>query len=343
VKIFIQSDGKALGPCTVEQIQSLLAGGWISPGDLAKYENETDWRAISSFPEFLAKDPIASANLEKPTVAAPVAAPKREPAPAAKPLKDKAVATQPPKLPFWKKMRFAIKLPGLSMPRIPWRRIPLKGLFFALGAAAIVAAIVYLGLVTYSSLSRRYQAYQEKRAVVVKNRATNAPVTPVKTPLVEAVAGPALAASNEVAVEAVASVLPAIMLDTNNIEATSMPEEQSQTPAKKRYIAHSMDPQATPFGGYDVSLIQAIQKHWLEILDQQDIVKGRSGKVIVEFRLSAEGKVTNLRVVESSADEMLAYLCRKAIMEQSPWLPWPEELRPLIKNNYREMRFTFYY
>jgi hypothetical protein len=51
-KIFIQSEGQRLGPCSVEEVKSLLNGKWISLKNLGQYEGDNIWRPLASFPEF---------------------------------------------------------------------------------------------------------------------------------------------------------------------------------------------------------------------------------------------------------------------------------------------------
>ena len=49
---------------------------------------------------------------------------------------------------------------------------------------------------------------------------------------------------------------------------------------------------ATPFGPYDAMFIEAVQSRWLSLLDERDFVGNQAGKVIVEFRLHHDGRIT---------------------------------------------------
>lgn len=105
----------------------------------------------------------------------------------------------------------------------------------------------------------------------------------------------------------------------------------------------ALDVKESPFGNYDEQVIIAIQQRWFQLLDQQDFTRGRTGKVVLEFRMSADGKVTNMRVAENTAGDLLAIVCQKAVMDPAPYAPWPAEMKRKIGVNYREVRFTFYY
>jgi hypothetical protein len=64
---------------------------------------------------------------------------------------------------------------------------------------------------------------------------------------------------------------------------------------------------------------------------------------VVECRLDANGRVTDLRVVENELDDMFAWLCTRALLEPGRYPALPSSLRRMIKNDYRQIRFTFYY
>jgi hypothetical protein len=99
----------------------------------------------------------------------------------------------------------------------------------------------------------------------------------------------------------------------------------------------------TPFGNYDRAVLQGIQKRWLDVLTQKELIRGRTGKVVVECRLDANGRVTDMRVVENELDDMFAWLCTKAVLEPGRYPTLPSSLRRMLKNDYRQIRFTFYY
>jgi hypothetical protein len=110
----------------------------------------------------------------------------------------------------------------------------------------------------------------------------------------------------------------------------------------RRIGAVSVDAKATPFGAYDAAIIRVIQQRWYDILDESTILT-RSGKVVVEFRIHQDGRVTDLKVVDEDVGELLSLFCRRAISDPAPFAAWPSDMRRMVGRDYRDVRFTFYY
>jgi hypothetical protein len=108
-------------------------------------------------------------------------------------------------------------------------------------------------------------------------------------------------------------------------------------------IVPSFDAKATLFGSYDAELIEAIQSRWYDLLDQVSYNSYRHGRVVVQFRLNYDGRITDMRIVESTVGEMLALLCQKAILDPAPYDKWPQEMRQMAEKDYRDISFSFYY
>jgi outer membrane biosynthesis protein TonB len=104
----------------------------------------------------------------------------------------------------------------------------------------------------------------------------------------------------------------------------------------------ALDAKATPYGAYDAAIVRAIQQRWYDILDESTILT-RSGKVVVEFRIHYDGRVTDLKVLEQDVGELMSLFCRRAISDPAPFAPWPSDMRRMVGRDYREVRFTFYY
>ena len=102
------------------------------------------------------------------------------------------------------------------------------------------------------------------------------------------------------------------------------------------------DAVATPFGEYDRYLIDAIKNHWYDLLDQRNYALDNQGKVMLQFVLHPDGRVTGMAMSENTAGDVLGYLCEKAILDSAPFAPWPIEMRRLIGEE-RPIQFTFYY
>ena len=102
----------------------------------------------------------------------------------------------------------------------------------------------------------------------------------------------------------------------------------------------SVDAARTVYGDYDRAFIDAVQARWFELL------KGReddtAGKVVLEFNLHADGRISDMKMQFSSVNELLSLICQQAVLDPSRYKPWPAEMRRVISDP-REIRFTFYY
>ena len=104
----------------------------------------------------------------------------------------------------------------------------------------------------------------------------------------------------------------------------------------------SFDVKATAFGAYDAAFIAAVQQRWYDLLESTPYTQ-RSGKVIVEFRLNYDGRISDIRAVGNEVGELLALICQRAILDPAPFARWPTDMRRAIGANYRDVTFTFYY
>jgi outer membrane biosynthesis protein TonB len=104
----------------------------------------------------------------------------------------------------------------------------------------------------------------------------------------------------------------------------------------------SLDAKATPYGAYDEALVEAIQQRWYALLDERDYASDGRGRVVVQFTLQYDGRITGLTVVENSVTDVLSWLCVKAVEDPSPYEPWPAEMRRVL-GDVRHIQFTFFY
>src|SRR5687768_14236911 len=119
-------------------------------------------------------------------------------------------------------------------------------------------------------------------------------------------------------------------------------EKVKQDGGTKRRGQVSFDVKATPFGAYDAAFIAAVQARWYQLLDSHDFVQ-RSGKVVLEFRLTHDGRFTEMRMAGNEVGDVLSLLCQRAILDNVPYAPWPADMRRLIGGIHRDVTFTFYY
>jgi hypothetical protein len=119
-------------------------------------------------------------------------------------------------------------------------------------------------------------------------------------------------------------------------------QKMRQDGGVRRHGNVTLDAKATPFGAYDAAMIDAIARRWYAILDSS-LTPTRPGKVVVEFRQYSDGRVTDLKVLESNVGDVLAFYCQKAISDPSPYEKWPADMRRTSAKDFRDIVFTFYY
>lgn len=129
-----------------------------------------------------------------------------------------------------------------------------------------------------------------------------------------------------------------------NPESALVGQKMLQEGGVRRFsVVPSLDAKGTPLGAYDARFVAAVQECWYALLEQQRYSLDRLGKVVVSFRLTAEGRITDMRVEESNVGEIYTTLCQLAITKPAPYEKWPADVRRLVGNDYRDIRFTFYY
>jgi hypothetical protein len=104
----------------------------------------------------------------------------------------------------------------------------------------------------------------------------------------------------------------------------------------------SLDVKGSPFGTYDAAFIAAVQQRWYDLLETTPYVQ-RSGKVVLEFRLNHDGRITDMQMADNEVGDILGIVCQRAVMDPAPFGKWPDDMRRMIGNTYREVTFTFYY
>jgi outer membrane biosynthesis protein TonB len=109
---------------------------------------------------------------------------------------------------------------------------------------------------------------------------------------------------------------------------------------KAKLSMASLDAVATPFGEYDAALIEAIKLRWLTLLEERSYSSG--GKVVLQFHLHSDGRITDMTVAENTAGEVLGLVCQKAVLDPAPFGAWPSDMRRLLGDT-RGIQFTFFY
>ena len=111
---------------------------------------------------------------------------------------------------------------------------------------------------------------------------------------------------------------------------------------QRRHEMASLDTKATPFGAYDAALVEAISQRWFTLLDERDYASASRGKVVLQFRLHYDGRITDMNVADNTAGEVLGLICQKAVLDPAPFAVWPSDMRRTL-GDIRNIQFTFYY
>lgn len=119
-------------------------------------------------------------------------------------------------------------------------------------------------------------------------------------------------------------------------------EKTKQEGGVERRGRIAFDTKATPFGQYDAEFIAAVEQAWHNLLENNQLSQ-RSGRVVLEFKLNADGRITNMKVDGNEVGEILGMLCQRAVQDPAPYPRWPADMRRVIGSNTREIRFTFFY
>jgi hypothetical protein len=103
--------------------------------------------------------------------------------------------------------------------------------------------------------------------------------------------------------------------------------------------------ESSPFQDYDRDMIKAIMKRWRELKSGVPTIgiNHATGKVVVEFRLHADGRISDLKTVSSKVNDSLTYLCEQAVADPGPYPRWPEEMVRKVGAESRIVRFSFDY
>ena len=112
---------------------------------------------------------------------------------------------------------------------------------------------------------------------------------------------------------------------------------------KGRHISSLFDTKATAFGAYDAAFIEAVQQHWYALIDAQTTSQMRAGRVVLEFNLNYNGRISDMKVIDSDVEDLMSYICQRAVLDLDPFEKWPSDMRRIIGSDRREVRFTFYY
>ena len=97
------------------------------------------------------------------------------------------------------------------------------------------------------------------------------------------------------------------------------------------------DTQGVDFGPYLQRVLQDVKENWYRLIPESAEMK--KGKLAIEFAITREGKVADMRLVASSNDTALDRAAWGGITASNPFPPLPGE----FTGPYLALRFRFYY
>ena len=125
-------------------------------------------------------------------------------------------------------------------------------------------------------------------------------------------------------------------------QATLVGEKMKQDGGANARGKITLNVKATPFGAYDAAFIAAVQQRWYDLIDTTQMAQ-RSGKVVLEFRLTYDGRITDMKVNGNEVGELLGILCQRAVLDPAPYAKWPSDMLRMVGTHHRDVTFTFYY
>jgi TonB family protein len=97
------------------------------------------------------------------------------------------------------------------------------------------------------------------------------------------------------------------------------------------------DTQGVDFGPYLQRILQDVRENWYHLIPESAEMK--KGKLAIEFAITKEGQVADMRLVASSGDAALDRPAWGSITASNPFPPLPNE----FTGPYLALRFRFYY
>jgi TonB family protein len=97
------------------------------------------------------------------------------------------------------------------------------------------------------------------------------------------------------------------------------------------------DTQGVDFGPYLQRILQDVRQNWYDLIPESAEMK--KGKLAIEFAITKDGKVADMRLVATSGDEALDRAAWGGIAASNPFPPLPQQ----FNGQYLALRFRFYY
>jgi hypothetical protein len=108
-------------------------------------------------------------------------------------------------------------------------------------------------------------------------------------------------------------------------------------------LVASPDIKQNASGPYFHVLRRVVEERWVGLLEQRDYGHQKAGAVVLEFKLHRNGRVTDMKVVDSTMNEVLCLICQKSVLDSCPFAHWSSEMHRSIGAEYCALTLAFKY
>lgn len=104
----------------------------------------------------------------------------------------------------------------------------------------------------------------------------------------------------------------------------------------------AVDAHFSQFGDYLQELIDIVQIQWERVLYSSSVYPKSSSRVVITFRINAQGQIAEIVKVEGDAGEYGTRAALSAIQEPAPYRAWTKEMVAVLGDD-QVITFAFYY
>ena len=108
-------------------------------------------------------------------------------------------------------------------------------------------------------------------------------------------------------------------------------------------LSSSLDLNEERIGPYNAALIAAVRNSWISLLSLSGASRKAGGLVVLEFKLSSDGRVSDLKILKSTVGKLLSSVCEQAISLPAPFAHWSRDRQEAVGADSQIVSFTFRY
>ena len=103
-----------------------------------------------------------------------------------------------------------------------------------------------------------------------------------------------------------------------------------------------IDARWSNYGAYLQRMVDTVQIQWERLIIQMVAMPSSGSTVSVKFVVNDEGRIVQIRNVDTTANETASRACVSAITDRAPYGPWTDDMKAVLGSQ-QEMTFTFFY